>query len=72
MKYIQNFKGSEVMTYIQMESSMKILKTVVLELEALVCGYCNADTSNCPSCLSRKRIIEILEENNIDTKKYIK
>ena len=51
---------------------MKRLKTVVLELEALVCGYCNVDTSNCPSCLSRKRIIEILEENNIDTKEYIK
>lgn len=50
---------------------MKRLKTIVFELENLVCSYC-IDTSNCSSCLNRKRIIEILEKNNIDTKENIK
>ena len=51
---------------------MKRLKTIVFELENLVCSYCNVDTSNCSSCLNRKRIIEILEKNNINTKENIK
>ena len=50
---------------------MKRLKTVVFELENLVCSYCSVDTSNCLSCLNRKRITEILEKNNIDTKEDI-
>ena len=56
----------------QKENNMERLKTIVFELENLVCSYCNVDTSNCSSCLNRKRIIEILEKNNIDTKENIK
>lgn len=51
---------------------MKRLKTIIFELENLVCSYCNVDTSNCLSCLNRKRIVEILEKHNIDTKENIK
>ena len=56
----------------QKESSMKRLKTIIFELENLVCSYCNVDTSNCLSCLNRKRIVEILEKHNIDTEENIK
>ena len=51
---------------------MERLKTIVFELENLVCSYCNADGSNCLSCLNRKRVIEILEKNNINTKEEVK
>lgn len=51
---------------------MERLKTIVFELENLVCLYCDADSSNCLSCISRKRVIEILEKNNINTKEEVK
>ena len=51
---------------------MESLKTVVFELENLICSYCNAGGSNCLSCLNRKRVIEILEKNNINTKEEVK
>ena len=47
-------------------------KTIVFELENLVCLYCGVDSSNCLSCLNRKRVIEILEKNNINTKEEVK
>ena len=56
----------------QKENNMERLKTIVFELENLVCLYCDADISNCLSCLNRKRVIEILEKNNINTKEEVK
>lgn len=46
---------------------MKILKSVVYELEQLICENCDADSSNCSYCSNREKIIEILEKNQIDT-----
>ena len=51
---------------------MESLKTVVFELESLICSYCNEGGSNCLSCLNRKKVIEILEKNNINTKEEVK
>lgn len=56
----------------QKVNNMERLKTIVFELENLVCLYCDADSSNCLSCISRKRVIEILEKNNINTKEEVK
>ena len=55
----------------QKENNMERLKPIVFELENLVCLYCDADSSNCSSCLNRKRVIEILEKNNINTKEEV-
>ena len=56
----------------QKENNMERLKTIVFELANLVCLYCDADNSNCLNCLNRKRVVEILGKNSINTKENIK